>query len=241
MKLYPAIDIKGGQCVRLFQGQFDQQTVYAENPIEVAKRWEREGASYIHVVDLDGALQGDWINKTVISEIVQAVSIPVQTGGGIRSMEDIKERLDLGIDRVIIGTLAIEEPEIVKQAIALYGPEKIVVGIDAKDGMVAIRGWEEVSELSAIELCRIMKSFGVKTIVYTDISKDGTMTGPNIEQTQHLIKETRMNIVASGGVSSMVDLDEIAKINAEGAIIGKALYTDAIVLSEAVKRFETGK
>ncbi|NDL68680.1 1-(5-phosphoribosyl)-5-[(5-phosphoribosylamino)methylideneamino]imidazole-4-carboxamide isomerase [Anaerotalea alkaliphila] len=237
MRLYPAIDIKDGKCVRLFQGQFDKTTVYNEDPVAVAKQWAAAGARYIHVVDLDGALEGVWSNRDVIARIVKEVNVPVQTGGGVRNIQDIQDRLDVGVDRVIIGTMAIREPEMVKHAVALFGEDKIVVGIDAKDGMVAISGWEEVSSLTALDVCKIMKSFGVKTIVYTDIAKDGTMTGPNLEQTVHLIRETGMDIVASGGVSSMEDLEKVAMTEAEGVIVGKALYTGAISLEEAVKKY----
>jgi phosphoribosylformimino-5-aminoimidazole carboxamide ribotide isomerase len=241
MRLYPAIDVKNGKCVRLKQGQFDQETVYSNSPADIAKRWEEAGSSFIHVVDLDGALDGKWTNKEAISSIVKAVKIPVQTGGGVRSLNDIKLRLEVGINRVILGTLAIKQPEIVKEAIDLFGAEKIVVGIDAKDGMVAVHGWEEVSSVSALDLCLKMKAYGVTTIVYTDIAKDGMMSGPNIEQTKALVEKTGLDIIASGGVSNIEDLKNVASINAEGAIIGKALYTDAINLEEAVQLFEGGE
>ncbi len=238
MRLYPAIDIKNGKCVRLKQGKFNEQTIYANHPYEMAKKWKDAGASYIHVVDLDGALDGVWTNKEAIEKIVNAVDIPVQTGGGIRTIRDIEERLNVGIDRVIIGTLAVKNPSFVKDAIEKFGSDKIVVGIDAKDGMVAINGWEEVSLMSALDLCQKMKGYGVKTIVYTDISKDGMLIGPNVEYTKYLIDETSLDIIASGGVASMEDLKDVEKINAEGAIIGKALYTQAIDLKEAVTLFE---
>lgn len=238
MRLYPAIDIKNGKCVRLKQGKFNEQTIYANHPYEMAKKWKDAGASYIHVVDLDGALDGVWTNKEAIEKIVNAVNIPVQTGGGIRTIRDIEERLNVGIDRVIIGTLAVKNPSFVKDAVEKFGSDKIVVGIDAKDGMVAINGWEEVSLMSALDLCQKMKGYGVKTIVYTDISKDGMLIGPNIEYTKYLIDETSLDIIASGGVASMEDLKDVEKINAEGAIIGKALYTQAIDLKEAVTLFE---
>lgn len=240
MRLYPAIDIKNGNCVRLLQGQFDKETIYSDSPATIAKKWEAAGATFIHVVDLDGALDGNWTNQQAISDIVKAVNIPVQTGGGIRTFEDIEVRLKSGINRVIIGTMAIKQPKLVKKAVEQFGSDRIVVGIDAKDGMVAVHGWEEVSEVSALDLCLQMKEYGVNTIVYTDIAKDGMMTGPNIEQTRFLIEKTGMDIIASGGVSNMKDLENIEAIQAEGAIIGKALYIKAIELSEAVQRFEKG-
>ena len=238
MRLYPAIDIIGGQAVRLVQGDYKKETVYDKDPVAVAKKWEAAGASFIHVVDLDGALDGKWANKKVISAIAQAVGIPVQTGGGVRTLEDIEERLNAGISRVILGTVAVKQPEIVSHAIAKFGSDKIVVGIDAKDGLVAIHGWEEVSEMSALALCKAAKSVGVRTIVYTDIAKDGMMQGPNIDHTKHLVEATGMDIIASGGVSNYEDLAKVKACGAEGAIIGKALYTGAIDLVKAVNDYE---
>lgn len=240
MRIYPAIDIIKGQAVRLIQGQYDQETVYDKDPVAVAQRFEAAGASFIHVVDLDGALEGHWSNKEVMRRIVENVKIPVQTGGGIRQISDIKERLEVGLSRVILGTIAIKQPELVEEAVKLFGAERIVVGIDAKDGQVAIHGWEEVSSVSALELCLKVKAMGVTTIVYTDIAKDGMMQGPNIEQTQELIRETKMDIIASGGVSNMTDLEQVKNIGAEGAIIGKALYTNKIDLEIAIAKFEKG-
>ena len=239
MRLYPAIDIINGQAVRLVQGDYKKETVYDKDPVQVARQWEEAGATYIHVVDLDGAQDGTWKNKETISNIVKNVKIPIQTGGGIRSLEDIEERLSVGITRVILGTVAIKNPELVAEAIKKYGHEAIVVGIDAKDGMVAIHGWEQVSDMSALELCLKVKDMGVTTIIYTDIAKDGMMLGTNIEQTHQLIKETGMDIIASGGVSCYEDIQKVSEIKAEGVIIGKALYTKAIDLKTAVQQFES--
>ncbi|HOQ16701.1 MAG TPA: 1-(5-phosphoribosyl)-5-[(5-phosphoribosylamino)methylideneamino]imidazole-4-carboxamide isomerase [Defluviitaleaceae bacterium] len=240
MRIYPAIDIKDGKCVRLSQGRFDKVTVYNENPVEVAKAWKNAGASYIHLVDLDGALLGNQANKEVIREIVKAVNIPIQTGGGIRNLEAIQERLSLGVARVIFGTAAVKNPELVKEAIDLFGADKIVVGIDAKDGKVAVEGWEELSSVSAVDLALQMKKMGVRTIVYTDISKDGMLSGLNIQATKELIDATGMDIIASGGVASLTDLEKVSKINAEGVIIGKALYQGSIDLKEAISLYEGG-
>lgn len=238
MRLYPAIDIIGGQAVRLVQGDYDQETVYDKDPVAVAKRWEEAGASYIHVVDLDGALDGKWANRKVISAIAESVSIPVQTGGGIRTLEDIEERLSAGVARVILGTVAVKQPEIVAHAVTKFGSDKIVVGIDAKDGMVAVHGWEEVSTVPALALCEGMKEVGVRTIVYTDIAKDGMMEGPNVEQTQMLSEASGLEVIASGGVSCYEDLANVKKSGVPGCIIGKALYTGVIDLKTAVDKYE---
>lgn len=238
MQLYPAIDIKNGKCVRLKQGLFDQETIYNENPIEVIQSFEAAGATFVHVVDLDGALDGKWTNETLITNMAKAVSIPIQTGGGIRNLSDIQLRLDAGIHRVIIGTMAVKHPDFVKEAIDAFGSDAIVVGLDAKDGMVATHGWEQVSSLTALEVAKQMSRYGVKTIVYTDIAKDGMMQGPNVEQTKLLVDGTNMDIIASGGVSCMKDLDDIHQIKAHGAIMGKSLYEGAINLKEAVDRFQ---
>ncbi|WP_434309028.1 1-(5-phosphoribosyl)-5-[(5-phosphoribosylamino)methylideneamino]imidazole-4-carboxamide isomerase [Hominifimenecus sp. rT4P-3] len=238
MRLYPAIDIKGGQCVRLRQGLFDEVQVYSNSPADVAALWESQGARFLHLVDLDGALAGKLVNEAAIRGIVERVNLPVQLGGGVRTMENIKALLETGIFRVIIGTKAVEEPEFVRQAVETFGPEHIVVGIDAKDGLVATRGWESVSTVTAQELCAQMEDYGVRTIVYTDISKDGMMQGPNVAMTKLLSDQTSMDIIASGGVSSMADLDAVAAAGIHGAILGKALYEKKIDLAEAVSRLE---
>lgn len=239
MRLYPAIDIRNGQCVRLRQGQFNDMLVYSEFPAAVAKEWESSGASYIHVVDLDGALAGYSVNDEVIKEITNTVHIPVQTGGGIRTMKDIESRLELGVSRVIIGTKAVANPLFVKDAIANFGADRIVIGIDAKNGMVAIEGWEKISNYNAVSLALEMKEYGVKSIVYTDISKDGMLMGPNIEHTYEMVQKTGLDIIASGGVSSADDLMKLSMLNVEGVIIGKALYEKKVDLASAVLRFET--
>ncbi|HHW67250.1 MAG: phosphoribosylformimino-5-aminoimidazole carboxamide ribotide isomerase [Epulopiscium sp.] len=239
MRIYPAIDIKGGKCVRLSQGRFDHVTVYSDNPVDMAKEWVKKGASFIHIVDLDGALSGEEANKNVIKEIVKNMNVPVQTGGGIRSIDSIKDRLSLGVNRVIIGTAAVKNPDLVREAIKLFGSERIVVGIDAKDGRVAVEGWEELSDVSAVDLCLQMKKIGVKTIIYTDISKDGMLCGVNIEATKDLIDKTDMDIIASGGVAALSDLEKVSQIGAEGVIIGKALYQGTIDLAQAIQRFES--
>lgn len=238
MKLFPAIDIKNGQCVRLRQGSFQDVLVYSDIPLKIAKQWEACGASFIHIVDLDGALVGHSVNDEVIKGIVAEVNIPIQLGGGIRTIKDIENKLNLGIERVIIGTKAVKDPAFIKDAITTFGSRRIVIGIDAKDGMVAIEGWEKVSNYQAVNLAFEMKKLGVKTIVYTDISKDGMLQGPNIAHTKEMAEATGLDIIASGGVSSLKDLEMLNEINVYGAIMGKALYENKIDLKKAVNLFE---
>ena len=238
MKLYPAIDIKNGQCVRLQQGLFDATTVYSNEPFEVAKQFEAVGAKFLHIVDLDGALQGMGANDEALAQIIKNVTIPLEIGGGIRTMQDIEHRLNMGVTRVILGTKAVESPEFVKEAIATFGADKIVIGIDAKDGMVAIKGWETISNVDAVTLALSMKDLGVKTIIYTDISKDGMLCGPNLVQTARMVEATGLDVVASGGVSSMEDLEQLENVGVEGAILGKAIYEKRVDLKVATERFQ---
>lgn len=239
MILYPAIDIKNGQCVRLRQGQFHDIEVYSNSPVKIAKIFEDQGASYIHIVDLDGALVGHSVNNDAIKEIAKNVQVKVQVGGGIRTIKDIDNKLDLGISRVIIGTKAVENPAFVKEAIYNFGADRIVVGIDAKHGMVAIEGWGKVSNYNAVSLAIEMHDMGVKTIVYTDISRDGMLMGPNIEHTKEMVDKTGLDIIASGGMSSMKDLEMLKEVNVSGAIIGKALYENKIDLKCALDMFQS--
>ncbi|MBQ4347662.1 MAG: 1-(5-phosphoribosyl)-5-[Firmicutes bacterium] len=237
MRIYPAVDIKNGMCVRLSQGRFDEVTVYEQNPVLMAEKWVNCGAGFLHIVDLDGALKGAEVNADIIKEIVKSFNVPVQTGGGIRTLKDIEKKLDMGCARVILGTAAVRDPELVRKAVELYG-DKIAVGIDAKEKMVAISGWEEVSGIKAVELGRRMKDMGVKTIIYTDISRDGMMGGVNTEATAEMAALGGLDIIASGGVSGMKDLEEVQKTGAHGVIIGKALYQGAIDLKEAIEKYE---
>ncbi len=238
MQLYPAIDLKNGQCVRLKQGEFKEITVYSDKPEEIAALWQEQGATYLHLVDLDGALAGHSVNEEVIRRIVNTVSIPVEIGGGIRSEEAIASMLSLGVARVIIGTKAVKQPEFIRDMIETFGADRIVLGVDAKDGMVAVEGWETVSEITASDLCSRMKEYGIRHIVYTDISRDGMLSGPNVAYTKKLTDETGLDVIASGGMSSMEDLRQLYEAGVQGAIIGKALYEKRIDLSEAVKTFE---
>lgn len=238
MQLYPAIDMKNGQCVRLRQGAFKDITIYSDAPEKVAAHWQEKGASFLHLVDLDGALAGYSVNEEVIRRIADTVSIPIEIGGGIRSKEAVERMLDLGGRRVIIGTKAAEHPEFLRDMVRTFGEEAIVAGVDAKDGMVAVEGWEKVSSLTASDLCLTMKEYGVRHIVYTDISRDGMLSGPNVEATRKLTEETGLDIIASGGVSCMEDLKCLHEAGIRGAIIGKALYENRIDLAEAVRLYE---
>ena len=234
MKIYPAIDIRDGKCVRLMQGELQRSTEYGD-PIEMAKRWEDEGAYYLHVVDLDAAFSGSFVNQDIITKLVQSIKIPVQMGGGVRTKEDIRVRLDdAGISRVILGTVAVEDPELVKWAVARY-KDRIAVGIDAKEGCVAITGWAENSNIDPVSLAKDMHKMGVANIIYTDISKDGMMEGPNLDKTEMIVKETWMNLIASGGISSLDDIRKVRETGACGCIVGRALYDGAFTLQDAMK------
>ena len=233
MRIYPAIDIIDGACVRLVQGDYSQKTKFADDPCEIAWRWQNEGGEFIHIVDLDGARNGDMPNFDLIVKIANKLDIPIEVGGGIRNMDCVEKYLDNGVNRVIIGTSALSNPDFVKQAVDEYG-ERIVVGIDAKDGMVAVNGWEEVSSTSAIDLAKKMADIGVKTIIYTDIATDGMLKGPNVKAMKEMADAVSVDVVASGGVSSVNDIAELKAAGVEGAIVGKALYTDALRLADAI-------
>lgn len=236
MIIFPAIDLCDGKCVRLLRGDFAQETVYSDRPEETALRWEREGAEFLHVVDLDGALAGKPRNTDVIKKILSAVQIPIEVGGGIRTLETIENTLELGVRRVILGSAAVQNRSLVKEACRRYG-DRIVVGIDAKDGIVAIDGWGVSGGISAIELAQELSSFGLKIIIYTDIARDGTLSGVNIEATSKLATESGVDIIASGGVRSLEDIHALKKRESEGiigVIAGKSIYEGTLSLSEAI-------
>lgn len=237
MRIYPAIDIKDGKCVRLFKGKFDDVTVYGDNPAQMAKKWESLGAEFIHVVDLDGALAGDSVSAEAIKSICDSVNVSVQTGGGVRTLEDIEKRLSWGVKRVILGTVAVNDPDFVKNAIKNFGAESIVVGIDAKDGFAATHGWEKVSKISAIEFAKRMQDIGVKTIVYTDIATDGTLGGSNVAAMREMaLAVPQIDVIASGGIGSMQDILALDGSGVGGVIVGKALYTERVDLKEAIEK-----
>jgi phosphoribosylformimino-5-aminoimidazole carboxamide ribotide isomerase len=234
MLIYPAIDLYGGKAVRLYKGDYAQMTVYNDNPVAVAKDFVAKGAKCIHLVDLEGAKSGSTPNFETVAAIKAETGLLCEIGGGIRSMEIIEKYLCAGIDRVILGTAAVTEPGFVEAAVAKFG-EKIAVGIDIKDGFVAIKGWTVKSEENAMEFTGKMEKIGVKTMICTDISKDGAMQGTNHELYRELSGKFSMNIIASGGVSSLEDVERLSKLNIHGAIVGKAYYTGAIDLAQAIE------
>ncbi len=236
MIILPAIDLKEGRCVRLEQGLMDRDTVYNDDPAAQALMWQEQGGEYLHIVDLDGAFAGVPKNKAAIKSIVEAIDIPSELGGGIRDLATIEAYLELGITRVILGTVAKENPDLVKEACRKF-PGRIVVGIDAKDGLVAVRGWADVTEKKATEMAKEMEGFGVEAIIYTDIARDGMMQGPNIEATRALAEAISIPVIASGGLSTLDDIRQLLKIESSGVtgvITGKAIYSGAIDLREAV-------
>ena len=236
MLILPAIDLRGGNCVRLVKGDFKQETIYSEHPEEIALRWEGEGAEFLHVVDLDGALAGEPQNMDAIKRILQAVTIPVEVGGGIRSMESIDRLLSSGVSRVILGSVAVHKEELVQEACSAYG-NRIVVGIDAKKGIVATDGWEKSASISAVELAKKLGAFGLETIIYTDISRDGTLSGVNVTETAHLARASGIKVIASGGVKSISDIEELKKRECDGiigVIVGKSIYEGTLSLTEAI-------
>ena len=236
MKLFPAIDIRGGKCVRLLKGDFDQETVFSDSPADMAAQWESQGAEFLHLVDLDGARAGKPQNLETVKAILAKVKIPVELGGGIRTLEDIKEVLGLGVRRVILGSVAVHDPALVKAACEQYG-DRVVVGIDAKEGMVAVEGWGQTSNLEAPMLGKMMAEAGVKTIIYTDISRDGTLGGVNVAATVEMAEKSGLEVVASGGIKDIEDikaLKEHEKSGVAGAILGKSLYMHTLDLKEAL-------
>ena len=243
MVIFPAIDIRGGKCVRLFKGDFAQETVCSDKPEEMAAKWEAQGGKFLHLVDLDGALAGKSVNLDVVKTIVDTVRIPVELGGGIRTMENIDEVLSLGVQRVILGSVAVKNPALVKEACQKYG-DRVVVGIDAKDGIVAVDGWGVSGDVEVTVLAKEMAKAGVKTIIYTDISRDGTLSGVNVEATARLARESGVKIVASGGVKSLDDIEALLpyeKDGIEGVIVGKSIYTGSLDLQEAIALVESAE
>lgn len=233
MKIFPAIDLRDGKAVRLFQGDYDQMTVYSENPVDIARSFKAKGADNLHLVDLDGAKDGKLVNFDTIKAIVEEVDMFVEVGGGIRDEERIKQYLDLGVGRVILGTIAIKNPEFLKEMVDKYG-EGIAVGVDARDGYVAINGWKEITDTESFEFCEYLRDIGVKTVIYTDISRDGGLQGTNMEAYKRLQKIEGLDVVASGGISFEEEITALKDVTA-AAILGKALYSGKLDLERALQ------
>jgi len=231
--IIPAVDIRNGKCVRLFQGDYNQETIFSDNPLEVAMQWQATGAQRIHIIDLDGAAAGDTINFKLIEKIAGAIKVPIQLGGGIRSLETIKKLLETGIKRVILGTAAVENIELIKLACDRFA-DSVVVSVDARNGQVAIRGWLKGTQIKAVKLAQDMARLGVRRFIYTDINNDGTLVGPNYGAIIEMISAANLPVIAAGGISSINQLKTLKQIGAEGAIIGKALYTGDIDLKQAL-------
>ncbi len=236
MIIFPAVDLKEGKCVRLERGVMASATVYSEDPAAAAKRWQEEGAEWLHVVDLDGAMAGEPRNREAVARILGAVSIPVQMGGGVRTAETLATYLDLGVERVVLGTAALKDPQILARACERF-PGRVVLGIDSRYGRVAVEGWDQTSKVGPAELARKFETLALAAIIYTDIQRDGMQTGPNIEATHQLARRVRLPVIASGGVGRLEDIAALRTLEADGVvgvIVGRALYTGSIRLAEAI-------
>ena len=234
MEVIPSIDLKSGRCVRLYQGDYNRETVYSEDPLAVAQTWQDQGAPRLHLVDLDGAAAGTPINLDTISKIIDLLTIPVQVGGGIRDQETADKLLDVGAERVVIGTAAVQNPAFVEQLCWKYGGHRVVVAVDARNGQVAIKGWTEKTAIDVLDLAKQMSMLGVTRILYTDIQRDGTLTEPNFEANADLVKETGLAVLASGGIASVEHIRRLTQTGVEGAVVGSALYTGAMSLPDAL-------
>jgi len=243
MIIFPAIDLKEGQCVRLVQGKAENKTVYSSDPASMAQSFQDQGAEWLHIVDLDGAFQGRSGNLATIKQIAARITIPFQVGGGLRQQEDVENLLEMGASRVIIGTRAVTSPDFIEALLLRFGPKKIILGLDARDGMVAIEGWVEKSSLQALDFARQMQRLGVQTAIYTDVSRDGLLQGPNLDAIHQMAELSGLKIIASGGVSTVDDirqLKEMESLGVSGAIIGKALYDGKIALKDALQAAQGG-
>lgn len=233
VEVIPAIDIRGGNCVRLYQGDYDQETIFSDDPVEVALEWQSLGAPRLHIIDLDGAASGEVSNLGIIKELASTVLVPTQFGGGIRRMETVEQLLKIGIERLILATAAVENEKLVAEACRRFG-ESIIVSLDAREGRIAVHGWRRETRLDAIEMAKSVVELGVKRFIYTDISRDGTLTEPNFVAIAELINTIRLPVIASGGISSLVHLKMLKQLGAEAAIVGKALYTGEINFKQAL-------
>lgn len=234
MILFPAIDLQNGKCVRLIQGDFTQETIYSDSPLDIARQWQTQGAEWLHVVDLNGAKTGHSVNRDVIIELAATMSIPIQVGGGIRTIEAIDDYLTNGVTRVILGTAAINDPELLQRALSKYG-DKIAVSVDARDGKPTTAGWTESSSTDVATLIASLQAVGVKTVIYTDISKDGMLLGPNFEELQQVQEDSAMDVIASGGVTTVSDIEQLQSKSMYGAIVGKAIYENETRFQEMIE------
>jgi phosphoribosylformimino-5-aminoimidazole carboxamide ribotide isomerase len=237
MIILPAIDIQGGQCVRLYQGDFERVTIYDADPVQVAQRWQAAGAHWLHVVDLDGAVAGRPVNVETAAQIRAATSLRIELGGGIRTLSHIKQVLELGIERVILGTVALTDRALLEEALAMWG-EHIAVGLDARNGLVAISGWRETTQVQATDLAAELCAVGVQRFIYTDIARDGALQGPNFNALREMQQAVSCALIASGGISSLEDLRLLAALGIEGTIVGKALYTGDVDLAAAIRAIQ---
>ena len=234
MEVIPAIDLKNGRCVRLFQGDFNKETVFSDDPLATALSWEEQGGHRIHVVDLDGAIQGRPAHLEIITSIVSTLRIPVQVGGGIRDLRSAETWLDAGVDRIVIGTAAVRDPDMVQEICRKFGSERVVVSVDAKEGLVALQGWKEASTTTVFQLASQMAQIGVVRLLYTDIARDGALSGPDFITNERLVIETGLAIQASGGVATVEHIKDLVPTGVDGVIVGRAIYTGGVNLSEAV-------
>ncbi|MBI2166204.1 MAG: 1-(5-phosphoribosyl)-5-[(5-phosphoribosylamino)methylideneamino]imidazole-4-carboxamide isomerase [Chloroflexi bacterium] len=234
MEVIPAIDLRDGRCVRLYQGDYTRERVFSEDPVRVAQQWQEQGAPRLHVVDLDAARLGRPGNLDTVARIASTVTIPIQVGGGIRDAKTAAQVLGLGVQRIVVGSVAVEKPQVVSRMLEVYGAARLVVALDARDGLVAVRGWKERASVSPVELALKMKELGVQRILYTDIGRDGTLSGPDLRTTAELVTKTGLAVLASGGISTVDHLRALAEVGAEGAVVGMALYTGVLTLGQAL-------
>tara|TARA_Y100000996_G_scaffold415571_1_gene411302 strand:+ start:4954 stop:5670 length:717 start_codon:yes stop_codon:yes gene_type:complete len=238
MDLIPAIDIRGGNCVRLFKGDYSKETIFSENPLDVAIQWKEEGATRIHIVDLDGAKDGKLVNNNIIEQIADISNIKIQVGGGIRNLSAVKEYFELGVDRLILGTAAVDTPDLVKSILDYKGPDSLIVSIDAKNGHVALDGWTRIIDMKVNELIHDMMELGVIRCLYTDINRDGTLTEPNYDSISDLVNFAEVSIIAAGGISTIEALLKLKDIGVESAVVGKAIYTNDLNLKKAIQNLK---
>jgi phosphoribosylformimino-5-aminoimidazole carboxamide ribotide isomerase len=238
MLIYPAIDLRGGRCVRLQQGERERETVYSSDPLETAKSFAAQGAQWLHIVDLDGAFAGENNNRAIIKKIAASVPVRIQCGGGIRTLDDVAELLDAGVTRAILGTVAVREPEVVRSAVEKFSPKALAVAIDARDGFVSVRGWQQTSTIDMVTFAQSIASSGIELVIYTDIANDGMLSGVNLEGVKAILDRTSLRLIASGGVRDRRDVQQLQALNnprLDGVILGRSLYEGTIALSDAIK------